>query len=79
MMADVKEAIEQFIAEELADGALDDGARLIDEEIIDSLGIFILIGFIEDRFSATVEPEEVILENFETVQAITDFVTAKLG
>jgi acyl carrier protein len=53
-------------------------ANLLEEEIIDSLGIFTLVSFIEDKFGVSVEPEEVNLDNFETVAAVTRLVESKM-
>lgn len=53
-------------------------ANLLEEEIIDSLGIFTLVSFIEDKFGVTVDPEEVNLDNFETIDAVTKLVEGKL-
>lgn len=50
------------------------GQNLVEEGIIDSLAILMLINFIENQFSVTIQPEDVILENFETVEAITRLI-----
>lgn len=74
-------ALRQFIMEEFVrDGSpIDETTNLLEQEIIDSLGIFTLISFIEDRFGVRVAPEEVNLENFETLDAIASLVDQKLG
>lgn len=74
-------ALRQFIMEEFVrDGSpIDETTNLLEQEIIDSLGIFTLISFIEDRFGVRVAPEEVNLENFETLAAIASLVDQKLG
>jgi acyl carrier protein len=77
----VRPAITEYIKSEFVlDGSsVDlDTANLLEEEVIDSLGIFTLVSFIEDRFGVTVEPEEVNLENFETVDAVTRLVESKM-
>ena len=80
-MASVADEIREHIAAEFMDGnpagRLLDDTRLIDEEIIDSLGIFLLVTFIQERFGVEVGPEEVTLENFESVAAIAQLVSAK--
>lgn len=76
-MADIREAIRVQISEEFLDGRrteLTDETRLVEEEIIDSLGIFLLLGFIKDRLGVEVDPEDVTLENFATVNAIASLV-----
>jgi acyl carrier protein len=44
---------------------------------VDSLGLFLLISFIEERFGVEVEPDDVTFENFQTVRAIADLVRDK--
>ena len=81
-MASVEDQIREHIAAEFMGGSpaseLLDDTRMIDEEIIDSLGIFLLVTFIQERFGVEVAPEEVTIENFETVKSIADLVSAKL-
>ena len=80
-MAEIKSAIKDFISDEfVTDGSdIADDTNLLEEEIIDSLGIFTLVSFVEDRFGVKVDPEEVNLENFETLTAIESLVQGKLG
>lgn len=81
-MASIAEQIKEHIAAEFMTGRsaseLEDDTRLIDEEIIDSLGIFLLVNFVQDKFGVDIGPEEVTIENFESVKAITDLVSGKL-
>ena len=81
MADDIRPAIIEYINEEFViDGTDVDiaTANLLEEEIIDSLGIFTLVSFIEDRFGVSVDPEEVNLDNFETVDAVASLVQGKL-
>ncbi|MEN8237783.1 MAG: acyl carrier protein [Actinomycetota bacterium] len=81
-MADViRPAIIEYITEEFVlDGSDVDvaTANLLEEEVIDSLGIFTLVSFIEDKFGVSVDPEEVNLDNFETVDAVVGLVQRKM-
>ncbi|MEG4167524.1 MULTISPECIES: acyl carrier protein [unclassified Microcoleus] len=58
---------------------LDNKSLLIEEEIIDSLGIFVLISFIEEQFNVRINPDEVVLDNFETIDTIKSLLMSKLG
>lgn len=58
---------------------LENDSLLIDEEIIDSLGIFVLISFMEEEFNIKINPDEVLLDNFETIDTIKSLVISKLG
>jgi acyl carrier protein len=46
--------------------------------IVDSLGVFSIVGFIESEFHVTLTDSELTAEHFNTVRALTHLVTAKL-
>jgi acyl carrier protein len=50
---------------------------IVESGLVDSLGLFKVIGYIEDEFRVKVAPEEILLENFATVGAICRLVRAK--
>jgi acyl carrier protein len=79
----VKASIRQFVLENLAvgkvGGNIEDGASLIDNGVIDSLGIFQLVSFLEQSYGIRVRDEEIVLENFRSIDAIEDFLVAKLS
>lgn len=77
----VKERISQFIRSDiLTDQRVTnlEGADLITTGIIDSLGIMKLIAFLEQTFSVRLEDEEIVAENFETIETITSLVEKKM-
>lgn len=78
-MSNVSTVIKERIVAEFmgGSGSLDDNTLLVEEEIIDSLGIFLLLGFIKERFGVEVDPEDVTMENFATIQTITNLVEKK--
>ncbi len=76
-MSATVEILTEQIKSEFLDGrnvALTVDTPLIDNEIIDSLGIFLLLGFIKDHFGVEVEPENVSIENFSTIGAIARLI-----
>lgn len=79
-MSDVSTALKERIISEFLGGTgeIDDETRLVEDEIIDSLGIFLLLGFIKERFDVEVDPEDVTLENFATISTITSLVEKKI-
>lgn len=80
-MADIKAKIKEYIVEEFVpddDIDVEDDTNLLEEEVVDSLGIFTLVSFIESTFNVSVEAEEVNLDNFETLNSITKLVESKL-
>jgi acyl carrier protein len=80
-VSQVREAIERHVVEEFLNGdssALPaDDANLIEAEIIDSLGIFLLVDFLQERFGIEIDAEEINIENFTTIESICSLVTAK--
>lgn len=52
---------------------------IIGEGLVDSLAIFKLIAFVEETFRVTIEPDEVLLENFQTLRALRNLIVKKLG
>ena len=78
-MSDVREEIKKYISEEFAkDSGVDlETADLLEEEVVDSLGIFTLISFIEEKFGVSIDPAEINLENFQSLDTITALVDAK--
>jgi acyl carrier protein len=80
-MMNAAQSIKHYIRSELMadkqDAPLEDEENLIDAGIVDSLGIFLLIAFIENEFAIKVQPEDVVLENFATISAISKLVTAR--
>lgn len=51
---------------------------IIGQGLVDSLGIFRLIAFVEEKFKVTIEPDEVLLENFQTLRSLRNLIVAKL-
>ena len=47
--------------------------------VIDSLGILDLVHFLENEFSVQITDEELLPENFESLEAVSFFVRQKLG
>jgi acyl carrier protein len=78
----IEQIIKDHIVEKFMHGKpeveLDGDYPLIQEGVIDSLGIFMLIAFLEKEFGVKVKPAEVILDNFETINQIKALVESKL-
>ena len=74
--------IRRFVMENLALGkgadSIEDGTSLIENGVIDSLGIFQLVSFLESSYGIRVGDEEIVLENFETIDQIDQFLQGKL-
>ena len=73
--------IRQYIVTELIkdkkQANLKDSDSLIESGIVDSLGIMKLIGFLEDKISIQITDDELVPENFSSVDSIAALVLAK--
>jgi len=57
--------------------SLEDDELLIGAGIVDSLGILKLVSFIEEKFGIEVLDEELIPENFQTINDISNLIKTK--
>lgn len=77
---DIEREVRGFLIENFlcgrADALRDDGSLL--GNVIDSLGVLSLVTFLQDRFQITVEDEDVIPGNLDTVNDVVAFVARKL-
>jgi len=56
---------------------LTDDYPLLENGLIDSLGIFHLVSFLESEFGVEVQDEELVPENFGTIANIAQLVASK--
>lgn len=57
---------------------LRDDASFLEEGIVDSTGVLELVMFVEETFGIEVPDEEILPENFDSVERLTRYVEAKL-
>jgi acyl carrier protein len=80
---DTLERLRRFITDDLGwygpSGDLTPDYGLIDNGVLDSLGIFRMVGFLEDDFGVEVEDDDLVPENFATLAAICALVETKRG
>lgn len=78
---EAKTQIRNFIINELVQDArhanLGDSDPLIESGIMDSLGMMKLIGFLEDNLSIEINDDELIPENFSSIETIGNLVAEK--
>ena len=53
--------------------------QLLEEGIIDSIGLFRMVTFLEESFRIRVPDEDLLAENFQSIRRIGDFVKARLN
>jgi acyl carrier protein len=81
-MSDAKnEVIRQFIVNKLVKKAdqknIADSDNIIMSGVIDSLGIMHLITFLEDKFKIKIKDDEILPENFESIESISNYLNSQ--
>lgn len=80
-MGNIEELIRKYIADNILfskDGyPYPDDASFLENGIIDSMNVLELVVFVEEHFHITVGDEEVVPENFDSLNAMTAFVRRK--
>ncbi len=79
----ITDAIRAFIVSELnwsGSGAELTGERLlIDERILDSIGILSLVSFLEANYGIEIDDREIVSANFGSLDNLDRYVTSKIG
>jgi acyl carrier protein len=77
----VKDQIREFILENLAQpkgiSSFTDGEPLMESGIIDSLGIFRLVSFLEDQLGVRIDDQEINIETLKSLNTIEELVIRK--
>ncbi|HUT14304.1 MAG TPA: acyl carrier protein [Thermoguttaceae bacterium] len=79
-MTDIQESLRQFIQENFLFGrelAISDDDSLMESGIVDSTGVLELIMFVESQFAITVDGDELVPENLDSIANLTRFITSK--
>ena len=80
---DIREQIKSFIIENFLFGAEDatlgDDDSFLESGIIDSTGVLEVVGFIEDEFDIEVLDEELVPDNFDSLNKLVAYIEKKQG
>ena len=60
-------------------GQLQDGTSFLEEGIVDSTGVLELVMFVEETFGITVKDEEIVPENFDSIERLAGYVRPRIG
>lgn len=78
----IESKIKEFILKNLyfaEDNALDDDDSFLETGVVDSTGVMELVAFVQSQFGVTVEPQEIVVENFDSVNKVARFIRQKLA
>ena len=74
-----KKVRDYIITTTLADtGHIEDDTLIFETGILDSMGLLFLIEFLKEEFKVETQDEELVVENFESINSIVAFVESKL-
>ncbi len=80
--ASVEALIRRYILENFLftddEDQLQNDASFLEEGIVDSTGVLELVMFVEETFGITVEDEEILPDNFDSVARLARYVRRKM-
>jgi acyl carrier protein len=75
--------VRQFVVDNFLFGEGENGLSvhdsLLEKGLIDSTGVLELVGFVQTRFGLTVEDEEIIPANLDSIYKVAQFIRHKKG
>jgi len=69
--------LEENILFDSADSSISDDDSFMENGIIDSTGILELVSFIEEKFEFKVGDEDLVPDNFDSVNNLVDYIQKK--
>jgi acyl carrier protein len=75
----IEREVREFISKELARelDTIRDDESLLEAGVIDSVGVLSLVSFIEHRYRIAVTDDEMMPENFDSIEAIAGFIARR--
>lgn len=78
---DIRRSIRKYILENFLfsdnDSALNDDTSFLEQGIIDSTGVLELVNWIEEQFETKVADEDLIPDNFDSVNKLAEYIMRK--
>ena len=78
----VAQQVRKFVIENYIlspDYRFEDNDSFLEHGIIDSTGVLQLVAFLEETYNITIEDEELIPQNLDSVEAVSAYVSRKLN
>lgn len=76
----IQKTLQDFISKELLSGSfeVETDESLLADGMVDSLGMLRLVTFIEETYSIQIPPEDLVIENFFTIDVIAAYLSDKV-
>ncbi len=81
-MADVRYEIRSYVVENYLFGRgddLKDSDSFWELGLMDSTGVLELISYLEERYSVSLESGEIVPDNLDSIDKLTNFISKKIG
>lgn len=77
--APLRDDLVEFIVERVAPGggAIEASTDLVMTGLIDSLGVMMVVDWIERRLDIAIDPNDVVIEHFESVDAMVGYLRGR--
>jgi acyl carrier protein len=78
-VAETKTKIRDYILESTFDDVenITDDTLIFEKGVLDSMGLLFLIEFLKEEFGVTTNDDELVVENFESINNIVAFLESK--
>ncbi len=82
-MQEIAQEIRSFVIDNFLFGEADDrfsnDDSFFENGLVDSIGILTLVEFVKEKYAISIEDEEIVPDNWDSVHRIAAFVQTKLG
>lgn len=77
---EIKDKIREYILESTFDDVekITDETLIFEEGVLDSMGLLFLIEFLQEEFNITTNDDELVVDNFQSINSIVAFMESKL-
>jgi len=78
-MENIKQQVNDYILEATfaEKDKIQEDTMIFQEGLLDSMGFVMLLGFLEESFNIKPDDAELVEENFESINAIVDYIQQK--
>jgi len=77
-IASVRSLVADIVGANALQG-IDDDTALFEQMVVDSLHLVAIVAALEERFGFTVQPEDLVPDNFRSLRQMAQFVQVKRG
>jgi len=79
-VTEIKDRIREYILESTFEDVkkITDETLIFEEGVLDSMGLLFLIEFLQEEFDLSTDDDELVVENFQSINNIVSFMENKL-